>query len=418
MTEKIIQTQEKKNNITLMAKCHNCNNSFIENTMKTFNDYFYCNDCYNELRECVSCSELFSEDEIIYWNDNTFCEDCLNNTTSFCDDCGERVNNSNIAEINLNHICNDCFDNNYFNCDNCGEYVHNDDYGDEGCCYRCENDNRDNSEFEEIKIRNTFEKSKTFKINKFKNFCGVEIEVIGGNMFSYDELKNFQFSQIPDGSVSNGGEFVSCAMNGDNLFNKIDNFCKELDINNFKINTDWGMHIHIKVNKNIENLKKIYIFYKKYEDYFFNMLPKSRQQNNYCFKLKNKLNLCENDVLKYKNSYDFQKNIYNSTNKYALSRFKKNKYNDKRYSWLNFHSVFYRGTLEIRNHQGTINPTKIKNWLKIHLTIINLLKNININMINNLPKDKTFFLSFFDENLKNYILERWAKFENEEIKNV
>lgn len=47
------------------------------------------------------------------------------------------------------------------------------------------------------------------------------------------------------------------------------------------------------------------------------------------------------------------------------------KYDQSRYHGCNLHSIFYRGTLELRYHSGTISAEKIINWAHIHAMIVN-----------------------------------------------
>ena len=41
------------------------------------------------------------------------------------------------------------------------------------------------------------------------------------------------------------------------------------------------------------------------------------------------------------------------------------KYNEARYCGLNIHSRYFHGSIEFRLHSGTLNKTKIKNWIRI-----------------------------------------------------
>jgi len=223
------------------------------------------------------------------------------------------------------------------------------------------------------------------------------------------------FEQKVDGSLNDGGvEFVSNALNGDGLFKNIDNFCGELKDRGYYIDTSCGLHIHIQINKRCEELKKIYLFYNKFEDYFFEMVSKSREDNHYCDRLKRIYHsLDKKDIPKIKNNTEFKKLLYETANYNRIKGYVKDKWNGKRYSWLNLHSVFYRNTLEIRIHNGTIDKEKIKNWFRIHLIILNFLRGLNVETTFNLPKNKDFFLSLFDGDLKDYIKDRWVKFNRE-----
>lgn len=306
------------------------------------------------------------------------------------------------------YICEDCSDN---LCENCFRYCNSCEIY---CCRTCRhNCDEEDCEGQQIQIPFRIEKSKTFKINKFKNNCGVEIETINSDMeknfFDFDKLKELGFSQMYDGSLETCGEFVSNAFNGDLLFNKIDRMCGELVNKNYDIDKKCGLHIHIKIPKTLTYLKKVVLFYQKYESYFFQMLPKSRLGNRYCLPFKHIYYFNEN-IKEIKDIHDFKKRIYGTSNIRSLKRMTKYKYHDKRYCWLNLHSLFYRGTLEIRNHNATIDKDKIKNLFSMHLEALDLLKKINLEMILNFPDDQKFFLSIFSPSIQEHIKERWKKF--------
>ena len=146
------------------------------------------------------------------------------------------------------------------------------------------------------------------------------------------------------------------------------------------------------------------------------MVSKSRGVNTYCEKLGRKYyGLNDEAILNLKTNTDLKKLLYETKNYKRIKRLTKEHHNNKRYAWLNLHSVFYRGTLEIRLHNGTIDAQKIKNWFNIHLTILEFLKGIkNPETIYNLPKNEKFFLSLFDEETQKYIKNRWVKFENDD----
>jgi len=90
--------------------------------------------------------------------------------------------------------------------------------------------------------------------------------------------------------------------------------------------------------------------------------------------------------------------------------------NDKRYCWVNLHSIFYRGTLEIRSHSGTVNPSKIINWIMIHQRALEFIKSKSIEEIATMKITKKAFLGIFNKPLQNYIKRRWKTFINLEEK--
>jgi len=253
--------------------------------------------------------------------------------------------------------------------------------------------------------------SKSFNKNKFRNYCGVEIECIkkGGELyFDEEDLKEHCFSQVRDGSLSSSGiEFISQPSQGDNLLKMIKRFTDELNEKKYYIDRSCGLHIHLEVPIKLGLIKKMYIFYSKYEDLFFKMLPKSRQKSKYCERFREFDDYDWEDVSKIRSLEDFKK-LYYETN-YYQSRTEE-KYADKRYCWINFHSLFYRGTLEVRAHSGTINHEKIANWLLIHLSIINFLDKTKMDKIVKMDATKGNFLKIFTLRIKKYIKLRWEKF--------
>lgn len=367
---------------------------------------------------CIACDVALSEDETYNFNGDVYCLDCYEENTFSCDRCGERAGNGEGYYIeNIGHsYCQNCTDNYTSYCEGCSNTLTDDCFcscGDRLCSDCCEH----STETREINIPFKIEKSKTFKENKFKETCGLEIECINSNrhFFNYKDLEKFGFNQQPDGSLSaNGIEFSSNVFNGDLLFKKIEQFCKELKKHKYNINSSCGLHIHIKIPKTLNYLRKVVLFYSKYEPFIFAMLPRSRQINGYCRKLFSSYNISPNETKKeyLNNLNELKYKIYKTRNRrYINDRLVKQHYNENRYCWLNLHSVFYRGTLEIRNHNATLNADKIKNWFKIHLQILDFIKKINLSTIHQLPNTKEMFLSIFTEDIQKYIIERYKEFQ-------
>jgi len=252
--------------------------------------------------------------------------------------------------------------------------------------------------------------SKTFKKNKYKDFVGVEIECSRHrNAVSDKSLENFNFSSGSDASIGGSGdgkEYRSLPSQGDKFFEMVDGFTKELNDTNHTVNSSCGMHLHIETLPDLELIKKLYCFYSKYENLFFDMLPNSRQRNKYCEKFGNLDRYDWEEVLGVKTLSEFKKLFYES-----LWSWKQKGYaNKKRYCWINFHSIFYRGTLEIRAHSGTINAEKIKNWALIHLGIRHYLNRVSLKTIKKMNPTKENFLKLFSKDIQEYIEKRWNAF--------
>ncbi len=369
--------------------CKECQNKLKESDMTRIGNEWYCKECFSEnYKMCETCDVTLRSEEAIYYEGQYWCDDCLDENTFICEGCNNR----------------------YYT-----DERHWD--GDFPYCSECYSPEHE-SEVENIKIPFSKIKSKGFRVNKFKNLCGVEIECLNSdlssNQFNYDDLEKYHFSQVDDGSLNTetGVEFVSNAFNGDCLFFKLKNFCRELENRNYYVDKSCGLHVHIGTSKRLAYVKKIFVFYTIFEDMFFRMLPKSRQNNNFCQKFSQVYsNMTPDKITECKQALDFQKLIYASKSPSEIKKYKKLHFNGKRYGWINFHSLFYRGTLEIRNHSGTISYNKIKNWLLVHLRVLNFLKILPFETICEFPRTDEFFLSLFDEELKKYIKQRWSKFK-------
>ena len=137
------------------------------------------------------------------------------------------------------------------------------------------------------------------------------------------------------------------------------------------------------------------------------MMPPSRRGSNWCRKLG--LGLAGLQSVKYEQDLV---DLY-----YRRASPSTEKYNDNRYYGLNIHSRYYHGSLEFRHHSGTLNGTKIRNWIRICNAIIEkgirLADNLDglITYINTMSnEDRLSYL--FSTDLIEYINKRIAKFDN------
>jgi hypothetical protein len=112
---------------------------------------------------------------------------------------------------------------------------------------------------------------------------------------------------------------------------------------------------------------------------------------------------------------------------YGKGNYSPQKYNDLRYFGVNFHSIFYRGTLEIRYHCGTTNAQKILNWVSLHQQILDSVvtkeeveifgfieEMKNCHSLSRKLNEMRKFLSLNSKTV-NYMKERIGKFEGDKI---
>ena len=92
------------------------------------------------------------------------------------------------------------------------------------------------------------------------------------------------------------------------------------------------------------------------------MMPKSRKGSNWCRRIPISI-----ERLRHMTS---EEEFIDTWYDYAGSHPSLDKYNDARYIGLNMHARYYLGTIEFRYHSGTLNKTKITNWIKICNSIV------------------------------------------------
>lgn len=368
-----------------------------------------CADCHAKTFRLYKVDKT-GEDDLKY-----YCRRCLLIKGLYCIFC-KKV----FSEKLKNHlpfgtlICGTCFKENTILCNSCKEIKHK-DYsskfrGQLFCadCYK-----RVERDFEILELPEKKNKSNTFKNNKYRDYCGVEIECINDekddNCFIEEEAKKYLFSQGEDGSLSDEGiEFVSVPMNGDLLNRKIASFCDELKKRDYYVNRKCGLHIHLEYPRDSEDYKVIknaLLFYWKFENYFLEMVNAQRRNCEYCSRIRHHFQGDYNGLISVVKSLEDLKRWFYETREYA-SLTEEHRH-DKRYCWINLHSFFYRGTLEIRLHEGTIDGEEINKWFRLHLEILNYVKKISSDTLIKIGDSKESFLKIFTQPTQRYIQERW-----------
>jgi hypothetical protein len=206
---------------------------------------------------------------------------------------------------------------------------------------------------------------------------GVEIETskIDCNGEIKDTIRFLKGAIVSDGSIS-GVEVVSPPASGDKFLEVINKICSSLANDNAEINTDCGLHCHIEA-KDLTwyDIRKVIKVYAKIENELYSLIAKSRRNNQYCHQCgEDYLQDLNNSCKPKDNKKTLMKNIWDET---STKNFKERKYgpNNARYHGLNLQSWLFRGTIEFRMHQGTINASKIINWGLLLASIIDFAAN-------------------------------------------
>lgn len=368
-------------NMTKKTKCYNCEKKFQEADLTIIEDNHYCEDCRNEVAfYCEECRSFYITDNnnsVYTHNGNTICESCYDNHYFTCNDCEEVFSNDDKNDVANGDIsvCGSCVEH-YFHCAECEGYYHEDE---SNYCEPCDNsycngcyDNHDctDSEFCEQEANLEFTKGKNKKLISNYRFVSCEIEAEEGDHHSIELNDNFSIKE--DGSLHNGVEITLAPSSGSVYLDRVNTACKVLTDTGHVINRSCGLHVHI----DLRDKKTDYVFlshllttFYAIEDVLFATQPQSRQDNTYCMSLRKNYSFFD---FYQRKTYDFDFNYYNmpKDQKEDMDRFKLDHYNSKRYNAFNFHSVFYRGTIEIRLHAGSLNPIKIVRWTNLLLKIV------------------------------------------------
>lgn len=241
---------------------------------------------------------------------------------------------------------------------------------------------------------------------------GIELESSQGR-FEEDEVSHLNVKAVhdgslrePDGSNPLGGEYVTGILVGDAGLNQLHEICRVLQTK-CKLDKRCGVHVHIgNLNWGKEEVVYSWILAELLEKEIFDTLPASRRNNSYCRPL-DKL-IGKKGIATLVNSKSIQEynieinNIYDTIftvvsglhpSEKPSNRINKNTdhpkgpkcgfdKNSQRYCWLNYVTLLFNTkkapdswTLEFRNMSGTLNYTKIKNWLKLCMAFCSFVEN-------------------------------------------
>lgn len=464
----------KRNSRTTSMKCTNCNNDqFFDNTMNIIDlekmsvkavETKVCDHCHNQYFKYNGENRNVKDFRISGRGLSTYFVNVLPEEAEAlirekeCAHSGEiigtfrwdiRTHNTNV------YIFKSCYTDEIDSCSKCGAMdfikpIPNSFYATNNREQKLCDDCAEN--FHPYHFGYNFRKLKGYsdKYNPFSRYVGIELETIDGEIINYFDIpdsfrdcvastydgslyrsnvygeeddidspvnSSAYHQDTDEGERGAGREFVTVPLARDKLFKTVDKLSSFLRDHNCKINKSCGMHVHFDMsNESIEDVRKTFLLFSILEDVLFDMLPPSRRDSRFCIPLKKE----------YRSffSNDFDSYWYGTKDPIRLRQNKDSKYQNTRYSAINYHALFFHGTLENRMHSGTINPKKIKNWILINQMIIGYAKEQSMKQLLKLSGTKELLFSiidFFekkypvlrDYDLVNYILERTKKFSKD-----
>lgn len=178
-----------------------------------------------------------------------------------------------------------------------------------------------------------------------------------------DKVESGSWKVTTDSSC--GYEIVSPVLLGEKGLREVEKVVKLLKVI-AKVNTKCGLHVHIGAqNLTAWDVRNILLRYQNAEKTIDSIMPKHRQKSN-----------CPHAMSLWVTHYY-----------YSLTKLPKDKVTLKalialqhdRYSKLNLHSLALHGTIEYRQHSGTLSAKRVTNWIQFCLNFTESTTEENIN---------------------------------------
>jgi len=336
-----------------------------------------CNDCHDMVHEdCVDCgdsvhdSEQMTCDNHSYHNRNresdVYCESCYRDEHTDCIGCGDSYPNDNLTHCEGgNEWCQNCYDENFTSCVECGcELDRNgcDIYTDRDGDPACE-EHAGRREGDEWDQKRNWTGCKEYdKIGSDRKF-GVELETDESPDYE-DWADGCDWGAKHDGST-NGMEFVSPPMRGNDGFDSVMEFTKKMDRNGCEVNDSCGFHLHIDLSDTDAGQRKsIALAYHYTRMVWESFVDESRRDTNYA-----RRNVGSRHGI---GDYWNRTKILASNSKPEVS---------SRYVWINWDSYDKFRTVEVRSHEPTCDGETVCNWIKAHTRFVDYISKLTVGQV-------------------------------------
>lgn len=181
------------------------------------------------------------------------------------------------------------------------------------------------------------------------NANGINCKFENYNHTTTSRWKIVTDSSVRDSSGNRGLELVSPPLSGINGLKELKKACAALQEADAKVNKTCGLHVHHDMNDaTVKQFQGLFYLYARHEGVFDSVMPVSRRGNNniYCRSIETMVLV---DKIKAAESVNDLKAIFPTE--------------ASRYCKLNFRSYLRHGTIEFRQHSGTIEFEKIAHWV-------------------------------------------------------
>jgi hypothetical protein len=181
------------------------------------------------------------------------------------------------------------------------------------------------------------------------------------------------------------------------------------------VTKDCGYHVHVDARDlTYWDMRRLIRLYARIENALFQVVSASRQTSQYCKRCGDQY-LRGLDRQNPRDRHAVTKAVYNvpAVGRYTVSELKDSKYHHKRYAALNLHSWYYRGTIECRLHQGTVNAERVVNWGMLWAALIDWVATHTDKALDTLPGDSfECLLSLAPVAIRDWLAARRAHFQH------
>jgi hypothetical protein len=181
----------------------------------------------------------------------------------------------------------------------------------------------------------------------------------------YGHTTRAHWKVVRDASVA-GGEVVSPILKGATGLAALATVCKALTDAGAQVNTSCGFHVHVGARdlltmRAMRNLAKMFL---RHESAFDEVLPPSRRAgaNRFCGR---NGNAGGTTIATKFARIDEARNLRDIATVMNGGFGERNHYTQHRYFALNFQSFASHGTIEFRQHSGTVDAQKACEWVKL-----------------------------------------------------
>lgn len=240
----------------------------------------------------------------------------------------------------------------------------------------------------------------------FNRTFGVELEIVHGNkrqlrdairrrgvaceIEGYNHATRTNWKIVSDASVIGGYELVSPVLKGDRGLAEVKAVCQALEEVNAIVNKSCGFHAHFGTQdckKDISVWRNLFANYATLESDIDAFMPPSRRNNRYCASMK---------VSNWREKVDSAHN---------LEQLARSITGGSRYFKLNVQSYWRHGTVEFRQHSGTVEFGKIRNWLLFCARLVDFSKRERLD-----SGGERALAKLLDNELANFYKQRKEKF--------